>query len=86
MVHMLHQQQSQISMLQHDHISPIWVANTRVAGKAVPAIEVPWYKHGNVLAYLQHHPTVNKLDLVGLRHLYRSGIVNADTALHRPSI
>jgi hypothetical protein len=84
MIYMLHKQQSKISTLQHDFISPILVANARVAEKAVPAIEVPWYEHGNVLTYLQQHPSVNKLDLVGLRHLYLSDVTN--TALRRPSI
>ncbi|KIM85777.1 hypothetical protein PILCRDRAFT_344290 [Piloderma croceum F 1598] len=83
MVHMLDQQQSQISMLQNDHISSIWVANIRVAEKAVPAIEVPWYKHGNVLTYLQHHPAVNKLDRAidiacGLAGLHSVGIVHGN--------
>ena len=66
MIRVLLQQQLQIDLLQHDHISLIWVANARIADQAVPAITVPWYNHGNVLAYLQRYPAANKLDLVGL--------------------
>jgi hypothetical protein len=86
MIRALLLQQSQIDLLRQDNVSPIRVTNAMMAGQPVPAIAVPWYKHGNILVFLQRNPNVDKLDLVCLPPLYRRGFVGADTSLFRSSI
>jgi hypothetical protein len=64
MLHELQQQRLRIDLLQHDNISPIWVADARMAGVAIAAIGSPWYQNGNIIEYLRLNPEADKLSLV----------------------
>ena len=79
MIHALLHQQARIDQLQNDHISSVRAAKTTIAGIAVPAVAVRWHRHGNMLAYIQRNPHVNKLNLVRLPPLCRSS--SADPSL-----
>jgi hypothetical protein len=76
MIHAFLRQQSRIDQLQNDHISSIRAAKTIIAGIAVPAVAVRWYRQGNMLTYIQCNPHVNKLNLVRLPPLYGSSGVD----------
>jgi hypothetical protein len=55
----------------------------KVAGVMAPAMVVPWYENGDVLAYLQSAQGVNPVDLAGqvasgLKHLHTLGVVHGN--------
>jgi serine/threonine protein kinase len=67
----------------HQHVSPGWVTEAKVAGVVVPVVAVPWYENGDVLTYLQSAQDVCPVDFAcqiasGLGHLHTMGVVHGN--------
>jgi len=65
------------------NVSPGWMMGAKVAGVMAPAMVVPWYENGDVLAYLHSAQGVNPVDLAGqvasgLKHLHTLGVVHGN--------
>jgi len=68
---------------KNQNVSPGWVMDVTVAGIMAPAMVVPWYENGDVLAYLQSAQGVNPVQLAGqvasgLNHLHTLGVVHGN--------
>ena len=67
----------------HKHISPTWLGSLALPRYTVPAIVTPYHGNGNVLEYLGHHPSVDRLNLAcqaanGLTYIHSKGVVHGN--------
>ena len=77
------------SPLSHEHISPLLAIHTD--GHSLPALEVPFYKEGNIVDHNKRYPDVDKFEQIkqmaaGISYLHGQNVSHGNICPVRPFI